>query len=358
MPLYYGYSSDAEKRAGLVINIWVLQEDSAGNRSKVAWVVDYFDNSAVYGGNGTSNWYATAAGNNYSGSVTFNFTGNSYSQIRLLDNSAGTWLAHNTDGTQSVSVAASVDANSPVGSTSASGTLTLTDYARPPAAPSAPALTRASSGATVGITSAVPSSPLTITAYQYAYSTDNSSWSSPVDMGNSTTATFTVPSVTTGYYIITRAYSSEGWGGWSPSSFIAGIPSAPASISTSRVARNVTVAISPSPSNGGATITAYMLQYSSDNGGSWSSAIDMGGLSYTYSNLTPGLTYVFRAYAVNSIGQSAPATSAPLFVSGGGRRFDGSAMVSTVIARRYDGTSWLDVTTAKRFTGSTWVDLS
>lgn len=358
MALFYGYSSDPEQRAGLVLNIWVLEEDAAGNRSKVAWVLDYFDNSAVYGGTGTSAWSATAAGNTYSGSVTYNFTGQSYSQIRLLDNSAGMWLAHNTNGTQSVAVTGSVAANSPVGATSVGGTLTLTDYARPPAAPTAPTVTRSGDGTTIGITSGVPTSPLSITAYQYVYSADGSNWAGPVDMGNSTTATLAAPSASTGYTVLTRAYSSEGWGAWSPGTFIAGIPTAPASITTSRNARNVTVQISPSVSNGGAAITAYRVQYSSNNGSSWSSAVDMTANSYTYSSLIAGTTYVFRAYAVNSLGQSAYSVSAPVFVSGGGRRYDGTSQVATTIAKRYDGTSFVDLTTAKRYTGTAWVDLS
>ncbi len=57
-------------------------------------------------------------------------------------------------------------------------------------------------------------------------------------------------------------------------------------------------------------ITGYTVQSSSNGGSSWSTAIalDSTARSYTYSGLTNGTTYTFRANAVNALGAGAFAT--------------------------------------------------
>lgn len=133
------------------------------------------------------------------------------------------------------------------------------------------------------------------------------------------------------------------------------VPSAPASINTTRTSRNVEVV---SGSSTGPNITGYFVQYSTDGGSSWSTAETMVSQVYTYTNLTAGATYLFRVYSSNSDGNSAYTTSASVLIPAGGKRWDGSTFVSTTTAKRWDGSSWLDVTTAKRWDGSSWVDLS
>ena len=62
------------------------------------------------------------------------------------------------------------------------------------------------------------------------------------------------------------------------------------------------------PSNGGASITGYTLQYSNDSGASWntwSSSIAANATSETVTGLSNGTAYVFRVAATNSIGTSA-----------------------------------------------------
>jgi hypothetical protein len=177
-------------------------------------------------------------------------------------------------------------------------------------------------------------------------------------MGTGRVATFGTAATTQPYYFQTAAANSEGFGSWSASSFSAGVPSAPSSISTTRTARDVLVAIGSSSSNGGTPVTAYYVQYSTNSGSTWSTAQLVTGGSYTYTGLTAGLTYRFRSYSTNATGSSAFATSSDLFVPAGGKKWDGSVWASTTTAKRWDGSAWADLVTAKRWNGSAWVDLS
>lgn len=141
------------------------------------------------------------------------------------------------------------------------------------------------------------------------------------------------------------------------------VPTAPASISLAKTGRQIIATITGSSSNGGETISSYSVQYrTSSNGGStwgsWGGTQTISGSSTTYNNLTPALTYQFRTYANNSEGSSAARVSSNIFVSAGGKRYDGSTWNSTTTAKRFDGSTWVDFTTAKRYDGSTWVDLS
>jgi hypothetical protein len=84
----------------------------------------------------------------------------------------------------------------------------------------------------------------------------------------------------------------------------------------------------------------------------------MTGQTHTYTALAGALTYVFRVFSSNLIGDSSYTTSAPLFVPAGGKRYNGSAFVDAATAKRWNGSSWVEITTAKRWSGSAWTDLS
>lgn len=267
-------------------------------------------------------------------------------------------IPHDLSGAQNVTITAYVDADTnasyvPVGTSVSSGSVALDDFARLPAAPGAPSFDR-SNPALIGVTSAVPASALPITDYNFRVSTDNSTWSADQAMGSGGYATYAA-TATQPYYFQTRAYSSEGWGSYGASGFIAGVPTAPSAINLVRNARNVTVSISASTSNGGATITSYTVEY--NDGSGWGNAQNITSGSYTYTNLPAGKTYQFRTWATNSTGNSGY-TSFSIFVPAGGKRWDGSSFVSTSTAKRWDGSAWVDVLTAKRWDGATWVDLS
>jgi hypothetical protein len=130
----------------------------------------------------------------------------------------------------------------------------------------------------------------------------------------------------------------------------------------SKTGRNVTVTATGSSSNGGESISSYQVQYrTSSDGvtyGAYGSTQTLSSLSHTYNNLTPALFYQFRVYANNPAGASAATVSSPLFVSAGGRRWDGSNWVASTTSKRWNGSAWVDLTVAKRWNGSAWVDLS
>lgn len=140
------------------------------------------------------------------------------------------------------------------------------------------------------------------------------------------------------------------------------VPTAPATATAARSGRSVTVTRGTSSDAGGGTISSYKVQYrtSTDNStwGAWGNEQTFSGSTYTYTSLTPALYYQFRVYAVNEVGNSAATSTASLFVSGGGKRWTGSAWASTTIAKRWNGSAWVDLTIAKRWNGSAWVDLS
>lgn len=351
------YSGTFSGRPACTLDLVVTESstNSAANTSVVSWTLNVTGNSASYNG-GAGSWSVAVNGVNWSGTWNYDFRSNNNPQI----GSGSTTVTHLTNGSKTISSSASATDNgsSPLGTASSSGSLALTDFTFPPSAPpTAPTFSRTSDGVTVTVTSAVASSAATITDYQYRSSTDGSAWGSTVSMGTDRVATFTALS-TQQYFFQTRAISSEGNGAWSSSGTTAGVPSAPASITTTRSARDVTVNVGASASNGGSTITGYFFQYSTDSGSTWSTAVATTGSTHTFTGLTAGLTYRFRAYATNVTGSSAFTTATDLFVPAGGRRYDGTSWASTGTAKRYDGTNWVDLATAKRWNGSSWVDLS
>lgn len=359
---WYAGTDDSASRAAIHLAMWESSTDPANNRSLVSYYLDIYDNNGSYGGYGTGSWSATIAGVGYSGSLSYDFTGNSGASYRVVSNS--TWVTHNGDGTGGASATAWFGGSSPVGNAGI-GTVSigLTDFFRPPGAPDIASLSRTSDGSKITMTATVPSSPLTITNYYFRYSTDNSNWYGVGYTGSSATtfSNWSVPSSTVGYYISAQAANSDGWGSAGNSTFIAGVPTAPTVTSAIRTGRNVTVTIGGSSSNGGATITAYKIQASSDNGATWGTVQDITSGTYTYTGLTPALTWLFRVYAINSTGNSAYATSAGVFVPAGGKLYNtntAGAWANANIARRNDGAGWVELSTAKRFDGTNWVDLS
>lgn len=346
-------TNDGASRAKVVFDMYVVSYDQPNNQTLVHISIGIFDNNGSYGGYGTGSWSIGLMGaQRASSSVSYDFSGGGPGWVWGGD----FWVTHDGNGWQNITGWASFSGESPVGSATASGNFVI-DYTHPPGQPAAPTLSRTNSGTTITVTSAVPSSFVGITDYNYRYSTDGVNWSASQGMGTGRVATFT-GTATQPYYFQTIAFADGAWGAWSPSAYIAGVPTAPASINATRTARNVAVTCTAPSSDGGSAITGYSVQYSTDGGSTWSAAQAMTAQSYTYTNLTAALTYTFRVYATNPIGNSATTSSNPLFVPAGGKRWDGSAWVSTTTAKRWDGTAWVDLSTAKRWDGTAWVDLS
>ena len=82
-------------------------------------------------------------------------------------------------------------------------------------------------------------------------------------------------------------------------------PTAPAA--PTAVRGNATAAVSwVAPSNGGAPISAYELQYSADSGSTWTSwSTSLTTSPETVTGLTNGTAYTFKVSATNSVGTSA-----------------------------------------------------
>jgi hypothetical protein len=124
-------TSDAEKRALLTLGISGIQDDPGNNRTLVRITATISDNSANFGGFGTSNWTVSLNGGQVgSGTVAYDFGGNSGRSYQFYIGDF--WIGHNADGTGGVSASSTFFASGVVGSATASGSIGLTDYYRGP----------------------------------------------------------------------------------------------------------------------------------------------------------------------------------------------------------------------------------
>lgn len=227
------------------------------------------------------------------------------------------------------------------------------DYDRRPAAPSFASIYRSIDDMYVGVNNT--SSPAGTPTYYIERSQNGGGWGD--QRIAQSTWYYDLPQGTNQQFR-TLASNSDGSSGWTYSGTysIPTVPSAPAAITVSAVnGLDVTVSISGSTSNGGSAITAYYMQY--NNGSGWTGTTQVTGSSLIYMNLTPGLTYTFRVWSVNEMGNSAYATSTPVFLSAGGRRWTGTVFTPTTIAKRHDGTDWVPLTIGRRHDGTDWVNL-
>jgi hypothetical protein len=90
------------------------------------------------------------------------------------------------------------------------------------------------------------------------------------------------------------------------------VPSSPTNIIASLSGKDAIISFSASSSNGGSAITNYIVQYSSNNGTSWTTfdrANSTATSNITVNTLSYNRSYIFRAIAVNSIGDSNPSNS-------------------------------------------------
>ncbi|CAN7145333.1 fibronectin type III domain-containing protein [Microbacterium sp. LjRoot45] len=145
-------------------------------------------------------------------------------------------------------------------------------------------------------------------------------------------------------------------------SFETGAPSAPSAVRGVGGISSVALEWNPPASAGGAPVSDYAVQYSTDNGATWSESTLVGSArtDTTVSDLTNGVAYVFRVAAVSSEGtgdfspQSGPITpyalpSAPDLTALAAQ--DGSLLASftaptsgapvTGYEYRLDGGAWL-----------------
>lgn len=226
-----------------------------------------------------------------------------------------------------------------------------------PNLPTAPSLSLSKSATSVTLTIGNTTSTDTPT-YYVQRSLDNVTWQTAIQVTSSNPRTYTFTGGTPGQTYFFRAYATSdiGQGAYSTvqSVAIATVPGAPASVSGVRSGRSVTVTVGASTATGGDPITSYGIQYSNDGGSTWSAAtLADSNLQATFSNLTTGTTYVFRAYATNDIGNSPTTSSAGIFISGYGKRYtsatvtgvsgDGTNMTYTAPGHGFSATDVVDV---------------
>ena len=203
-----------------------------------------------------------------------------------------------------------------------SSPVTAITWAVLPDAPGTPA--GAPGDASVDLTWSAPTSNggAAISDYVVQRSTDGMNWA-PVADGASPLAAATITGLTngTGYRFRVAAVNPLGQGEFSPASAVVTprtVPSAPAAPAASPGDAQAFVSWT-APATGGAAITDYAIQRSTDNGGTWTSVTDgtSTATSASVTGLTNGTAYRFRVAALNSVGQgafspaSAPVTPVP-----------------------------------------------
>lgn len=189
--------------------------------------------------------------------------------------------------------------------------------------PNAPTITTVTAGDTQIILNwtAPANGGAAITDYVIDYSTNvGGSWTNFAH-SPSTATSATITGLTNGISYIFRvaAVNSTGTGQYSlysQAATPATTPDAPTSISGTISGSNINLSWLAPPATGGAVITDYIIQYSSNNGSSWTTLND--GVSSSVSSVIPGLvfgsTYVFRVAAVNKAGIGTYSdSSSPLF---------------------------------------------
>jgi titin len=153
-----------------------------------------------------------------------------------------------------------------------------------------------------------------ITSYIVELSTDGgSTWAPTVNFqwdGTSTSTNITGLTNGTTYKIRIAAVNVVGPSPWSDASaeFIPmRVPTLPSSVGCSPGDATATIGWSALDPDGGGVILDYVVQYSSDNGATWTAASEgiSGAKSASITGLTNGTTYRFRVAGKNAAGQGA-----------------------------------------------------
>jgi subtilisin family serine protease len=121
----------------------------------------------------------------------------------------------------------------------------------------------------------------------------------------------------------------------------ASAPSAPSLLRGTVSSGAVALTWTAPPSDGGAPLSDYIVEYSTSNGSSWTTFDDgvSTTTSVTVNNLTNFQQYVFRVFAVNSIGQSGASATVSLTPTLPGLASAPRSLVTTV-GRERVGLSW------------------
>ena len=154
-----------------------------------------------------------------------------------------------------------------------------------------------------------------ITDYLVEYSANGgTSWSTFTD-GTSTVTSATVTGLTNGTAYTFRVSAVNAAGTGAPSTTTSAtprtVPGAPTGLTATPGSTQVTLSWTAPITNGGSAITDYVIEYSSNDGSSWTTFTDATSTvtSATVTGLTNGTAYTFRVSAVNAAGTGATSTT-------------------------------------------------
>ena len=170
-------------------------------------------------------------------------------------------------------------------------------------------------------------------------SNGGASWTTVVGNTGTNATAFTVGNLNAGvlYSFRVAAVTAGGAGSFSTVATASpvGLPTAPTAITATAGASSVTVAWQAPTSNGGNTVTAYVVERSADGGVTWTTLTSsVTALTYTATGLTNGTTYAFRVSAVSSSGagiSSSPASAIPYGAPGQALSLTALSSISQVV---------------------------
>lgn len=177
----------------------------------------------------------------------------------------------------------------------------------PPGVPTISAVVSGNASLVVSVTPPSGSGGVGVVGYVYQTSTDGgSTWQAA---GASASTSYTIAGLVNGtaYRVRVAATNAAGSGSYSASAGPVtplGPAAAPASVQASiAVWGTATITWGAPADNGGASITGYIVQKSSNNGASWSTVATVGAVgTYSATGLSTSTSYVFRVAAVTSYG--------------------------------------------------------
>lgn len=243
-------------------------------------------------------------------------------------------------GSNGTPITAYVRAINSSGYASASASATST----PRTTPSAPtSVTSTASNGAISVSYGAPSSNGGNAISSYQYSTDNTNWSTvpsnPFSVSGTNGTSITV-------YV--RAVNDAGAG---PSASTTNTPSTSPGAPTSFAGDNsifgqISLSWSAPVSNGGASITSYVLRNGS------TILQNANSTSYVHTGLSPYTDYSYTVTAVNSSGEGSAASLTIKTMGGIAKIWNGTTWVN-VLPKVWNGTSWVDAQ-ARMWNGTEW----